>query len=205
MIEEMQKAPAGEDAATLYGRISESADILETDLRRIVQAILNLQRVQSRFGYQTNQLLEAARLNIEAYSNKKESEAKVAQWVAAEKTIADVLAALDQKNPLIVAEKAEQLAYTHQNVLVQARIVTDLRPVFNDDADVVLQALATHQLVIDYWEGPNSRRIEFALDAADVAELGRLCERARKKASCIKHVLKEMPWPTSIHKDTAES
>jgi hypothetical protein len=152
------------------------------DARRVFDVILNLQAVQKRLKLSTAQLLEAVAANFNRHLSGAEKEQALSAWEAARGIIADILNSLGPKNPLLLRAKAEQLAYFKQNILTQARIVTDMRPVFNESGNEILRATITHDLIIDYYSGQNPMRILFALDAADVSELKRLCERAERKA-----------------------
>jgi hypothetical protein len=105
-------------------------------------------------------------------------------------------------HPVAISLKAEKLSYLHETLLQDAEIITDVRPVFNADGTKILEMVATHSLIISaYSPGTGSRRLHFALDAADVLKLRRICDRAIVKADSIKRELGGMPWITRVLND----
>ena len=98
--------------------------------------------------------------------------------------------------------KASDLAYDHANLFQGARIVTDVRPVFNDllgenmgiDGAVVSYTLRLHY---DNREGDHS--VSLALDETDILALKNQCERALEKARFVRDRMnKEAKIPTVI-------
>lgn len=92
---------------------------------------------------------------------------------------------LFQADAVRTVSKATDLAYDHANLFQGVRIVTDIRPVFNDldddrlaiDGAVVSYTLRLH---FDNREGDHS--LSIALDEADILVLQDQCERALRKA-----------------------
>jgi len=66
-------------------------------------------------------------------------------------------------------------------VLTDTRLITDLRPVFNAAGDEIKAIVLTHVLSVSYFDGSQRRRIEFALDVADLGQLRKIAERAYRK------------------------
>jgi len=83
--------------------------------------------------------------------------------------------------------------------------VTDLRPVFNEAGDRIVQSVISHVLSIDYHDGMDHRVIQFSLDAGRLAELKEDCERAIRKAAVLKRDLASAPWPVSVFRDSVEA
>lgn len=110
-------------------------------------------------------------------------------WTSEEKAawegIEPQLRELFQVDAIRTVSKATDLAYDHANLFQGARIVTDIRPVFNDldddrlaiDGAVVSYTL---RLLFDNREGDHS--LSIALDEADILVLKEQCERALRKA-----------------------
>lgn len=110
---------------------------------------------------------------------------------------AELAALFSDKNPLAVFEKAVGLSLEHQNVLEHVRIITDVRPVFDDAGDLILHTLVDHVLMLEYYDGEESKRIHMALYARDIQELKKACERAEKKAERVVGFMKEASLPIS--------
>jgi hypothetical protein len=69
------------------------------------------------------------------------------------------------EHPFAVTRKAERLTRAHENVLFEAKVMTDIRPVFNVAGDKILHTVITHSLLIDYIAGNQFAKIEIGLDA----------------------------------------
>ena len=68
-----------------------------------------------------------------------------------------------------------------------------------------MQSVVSHTLSIDYHDGPDHRVIQFTLDATDIADLKKQCERAQNKSAVVKRDLKCLPWPTSVFREPTDS
>ncbi len=110
--------------------------------------------------------------------------------LAAWESVEPHFAVLFQTRAVRTVSKALDLAYEHANLLQGTRIVTDVRPIFNDvdgehmeiDAAVVAFTL---RLYYDNREGDHS--LSVALDETDVLKLKYQCERAVQEARLTQH------------------
>jgi hypothetical protein len=178
--------------------IAEKTSYSPDDVHRTLRTIWNLRRVADSLQIPPAELPETIIATLEKYAPTRWKHNELEEW---RKTIPEVAAFLEQLNPehpLNIGRKAEQLAYLHQNVLTTTRVVTDVRPVFDVPAQRILEALVLHTLFIEYSDGDQDHRIAFALDADDLAQLRRLCDRAELKAGALKAAMREMKLPTAI-------
>ncbi len=164
------------------------------DAHRLLWTIWNLHSLGNRFRLPTEELLRTTFAVLEG----RVSDPAPAAWEKAKAPIAEFLGQLSDSHPLVVAKKAERLGLDHQNLLSEARFVTDIRPVFDSSGNKILESLVMQTLIVDYSDGHGTRRIEFALDADDVSQLRRLCERAEHKALTLKKDMGCLPWSTEI-------
>jgi len=83
--------------------------------------------------------------------------------------------------------KAMDLSYDYSNLLQNIKILTDIRPVFNDDASVIQGSVVSYTLRI-YFSTLQEKieSLSIALDEKDVKRLLELCNRALKKAQTAK-------------------
>ena len=70
--------------------------------------------------------------------------------------------------------------------------------IFNAAGDKLLETLVGHSLAILYRDGTGTEELHISMDADDLAELRKACERAAKKAVTIRNSLAECPWPTTV-------
>lgn len=86
--------------------------------------------------------------------------------------------------------KIEQLKGDHQAIFYDAKILTDLRPVFDEPKDPPIGAIVTHTLKIICHEAGEHKELYFALDAEDVRTLRKIADRAIDKMGSLQKVLK---------------
>ncbi len=178
--------------------VGEEAGIPAQEAARILATILNLERLKARLRRDSAQFLRTMTASLESQTSEDWKRKNLKAWNEAIGAVTQFLDTLQEDHPLAVTSKAEQLGAQHENVFMHARILTDLRPVFNSAGDRIHETLVIQTLLVDYYDGNEPRRIAFALDARDVAQLRRLCERAEGKASALKAAVGELPWRTVI-------
>ena len=101
-------------------------------------------------------------------------------------TFSEKLARLLSIDTLERSTKVEQLRTDHLSILEDAKIVTDLRPVFDKPGERPVGAIITHTLKIITHESGEHKELYFALDGDDVLMLKRLAERALEKMASLK-------------------
>lgn len=183
------------DAARTVGK---AAGIPPQDAARIFWTIQNLQRLKMRLRQDTGELLRTMTATFESEAPEAWKEENLEGWRKALSAIAEFLDTVQHDHPLAIARKAEQLGTEHQNLFMDARILTDLRPVFSAAGDIIHESLVIQTLLIDYHDGAEPRRVALALDARDIAQLRRLCERAEAKASTLKAAVGPLGWRPAI-------
>lgn len=93
-------------------------------------------------------------------------------------------------NTLAIASKVEQLRLEFHKTFVDARIVTDIRPIFSKPEERPMGAAITHTLKIEYHEEGEHKEFYIALDAEDIQKMKRILQRADSKASSLRSLLK---------------
>ncbi len=174
------------------------------ELRPLLNAILNLYHTQVKLKTDSKSVVEAITQFFEREPISPEGQKALAAWRAGKSNILIAAEMLHADHPLISSFKAFQVAAKRQLDLVEMRIFTEARPVFNEAGDKVIQTVITHTLSLDYHEGENHRLIQFNLDAGDVRELKEICERAERKASIIKHDLLQTGWLTTVFREPTD-
>lgn len=174
----------------LAANISQNFRIERAVGSRIVRALLSLRSMQRSLGVDPNELLTWIGETIERGKNLS--------WLAAWKEAEPLLTMLLQSgHPLAALEKAQRLAYEYQNVVTRMQILTDVRPVFNEDASHIERGIISFVLRIEYHDGAHLHAVDLALDARDVSELKRLCNRAEAKSNTVRNSL-ESSFPIGV-------
>lgn len=100
--------------------------------------------------------------------------------------------ALQLEEPLGITAKAAGVAAGHQRMYAEARILTDIRPVFHSDPDKKpVAAFMYHNLCLSYYEGGDRKNLYIMLDSEDIESLRAAIERASRKESTLSKLLQE--------------
>lgn len=87
----------------------------------------------------------------------------------------------------IVAFKARELQEESERTFCEARVLTDIRPVFGEKIeDIPSGMIVVHTLKLVFHELSGHREIFLALDDADIASLKKTLDRAEEKTRSLK-------------------
>jgi len=124
-------------------------------------------------------------------------------WQKLALQLANILSSISEDHPVMICQKAQSLAYTHENLLLSARLITDFRPVFDEAGTQILETIIIHTLSIQYQSGhQDPSTMDFALDANDVRLLREACERAERKTKA--SILALKPLNPVVYPDEVE-
>jgi hypothetical protein len=92
-----------------------------------------------------------------------------------------------------ITAKASDIMFQHEHVLVgEARILTDIRPIFSSDIEVnPPAAVIIHNLKISYFENEEKKEFFVALDSNDLKMLAKVIDRAISKEKQITSICSE--------------
>ena len=88
-----------------------------------------------------------------------------------------------------LAATAIELTYDYANLVRSARILTDIRPLYDEDANNVEAAVVSHTLRLHFDSSDGTHELSLALDLNDIRDLMSQCERAIKKSEKAKDTL----------------
>jgi len=127
------------------------------------------------------ELLEGLHQSI--VTSQSWSEEDISRW----KKLEPQLLSLFSLRTLEIVVKAMDLAYDYSNLLQTTKILTDIRPVFNEDASAIQGAVISYTLRIYFstLQG-SSESLSLALDEDDIKKLIKNCDRALEKAQTAK-------------------
>jgi hypothetical protein len=92
---------------------------------------------------------------------------------------------------LAVSTKAKLIVTEHQHSFCNARLFTDIRPIFGQDATAQPSgAMLVHTLKLHYHEGTEFKEFFVALDSDDLENLRSILKRASEKAESLKDFIK---------------
>lgn len=97
---------------------------------------------------------------------------------------------------LNVLSKAVRIQREIGPIFYDAKIISDIRPVFGDDlAGGPISAVITHTLKLAYYEGEEQREFLIVLDQQDLMYLNEVIERAQQKEEALDGVLEKLGLP----------
>jgi hypothetical protein len=99
---------------------------------------------------------------------------------------------------LDTASKAVDLAYEYANLFQSARVVTDIRPVFDESASEIAAAVISQTLRLYFSSEEGEHSLSVALDQQDLERLRDSCDRAIKKARTAQKLVGGCEVPASI-------
>ena len=92
--------------------------------------------------------------------------------------------------------KAIVLQRDQDRIYCEARIISDIRPVFGDDVkEKPVAATITHTLNIGYHEGGDHKEFYVVLDEVDLEEMEKVIKRAKVKSETLDEVLSDSGIP----------
>ncbi|MBL4692303.1 MAG: hypothetical protein JKY92_03140 [Magnetovibrio sp.] len=80
---------------------------------------------------------------------------------------------------------------SHENMLTDSSIITDIRPVFNDSRSGILGSIITFTMMLELSSQDSDKRVSIAMDLKDVEELKRSCEMAIEKGKEAQSVMQD--------------
>jgi DNA repair exonuclease SbcCD ATPase subunit len=103
---------------------------------------------------------------------------------------------LEIRGSLEISSKASDLLVEYENIFSNARVVTDIRPIFKPDIEDGLGgALIVHSLRIAYKTTMGTHEFYVALEPDDVEQLLEDLDRALQKQESLKSLLKKVELP----------
>lgn len=178
----LESRPLGASTPRVEGDVARIATLESSDAKALVEFLAGLciQRMRTR-DWAGVELSEFVR-SVSDATVREELEPAVGLLVFGE-LLTRVLNSAFGKSI-----KAVDVLYEQERLLQAARVITDIRPVFEDDPSrPPYAALLIHTLRIEYHDtGANDvRSIEFVMDSEDVRRLARLLDRATAKTKSL--------------------
>jgi hypothetical protein len=160
--------------------------IEETKTKSIVNELFTMDSVRDDLGLPTE---EFAKVVSDAAASGKSDKFPFSENDKA--TLETRLAKIFKlRASLSLTTKALDVLTSHDRVFYSARIITDLRPVFNKSGEVIEAAVIVHNLHIHYGQDDDHRDFYVALDTSDIQSVRDVLDRADKKARSLEELLR---------------
>lgn len=154
------------------------------DVRQIIKMLISLYYLRNE-----RETIDELADNLAKSVNRTEDITKSESW--SQEDFRDrLIKFLNLDGALQIASKADAVLSDHDHTFCNARVITDIRPVFGSDLTASpAAAVVVHMLKIGYHENKEHKEFFVALDTSDVRDLQNILERANTKARSLKTFL----------------
>lgn len=148
----------------------------------LVRLLLSLGSLSRQHELSVTELLAGIRASLEASGW---TDQELARWAEVETTFGSMV---DSPKVLVVS-KATDLTYDYANLLQTAKLITDIRPIFDKGANVIQGSVVSYTLRLHFDNREGNHSLSIALDEEDVLRLKAQCDRALRKAQLARTVM----------------
>lgn len=103
---------------------------------------------------------------------------KIERWTRIRPLLAEMLCV----DSVRITIKAQDVSYEYANLLQSSRIMTDVRPIFNEEGDEIEGAVVSFTLRLNLLNAGQPKSLSIALDGIDLHVLLDQCQKACRKA-----------------------
>jgi hypothetical protein len=183
LYEALRKAPSETpNEKELVAKIPGQVKTIDVeDIKKIVEFLASL------YAYRSRTNVSAERLANDIYDAiQREDNHLVREQDASEfKTRLQKALVLDSLN--LLTAKAKELQTDVERAFCDARILTDLRPIFGSEVDTPKAMVIVHTLKLAYHDAATGKHEELfvAIDSEDIEKLKAILERAERKTKSL--------------------
>jgi hypothetical protein len=126
----------------------------------------------------------------EALKDRQVDSAQLKAWERIKHTFWNLISHRHIKH----AAKAFDLSYDYANIFEDARLITDLRPVFDDEHSALIGGIVRHVIRLSYSSIGELTTLSIVMDRKNIEDLREWCDEALKKeAALISYMLTPNP------------
>lgn len=153
---------------------------LKEDIEDIILTLASMYNARSNFGMSLEDFVEEVVEDAKETIPLGEGET----WDPLKRHLSRLLI---YERSLGVAAKALEVMTGHQNVFIDARLFTDMRPIFlNDPTSGPITSTIVHTLKLEYLNSDSKSSLYIAMDSKDIKQLQRVLDRALQKEQALR-------------------
>ena len=188
LIKELQASRPALYFDVLSSQLSEKVDLSTRDMQRIMHVIGNLYSTYTASGASVEKFIRELQIGLQA-TGVPDLSLSEEQWEEFRAYLSQILMC---ERSVGITSKALRVMTDHSHVFRDARILTDLRPVYRlNPEEPPDAAVIVHTLKIEFMEDGQTRKFFVALDSLDLIRLEALIKRAKLKQKGLKDVFKD--------------
>jgi hypothetical protein len=162
----------------------------------VYRQLLTLYNLRRQRNLETEAMVDAVTSALQQDAGWSDSQ--IDQWSQLQPQLRELLG-LEQ---VLTAAKASDLAYEYAYLFQSVRIVTDIRPVFDQTDSAIRAAVISYVLRLYYDSQDGDHSISVAMDSHDVESLLKSCQRALAKARTAERTMAGAGIPAVIAGET---
>jgi hypothetical protein len=170
------------DVSSLARELAAEVEIVgleETDWERIIRNVLiPLNQVRAEARWEPEQVVSAISESLADQDDESFDGDYRHKWEDLRDRFRELFA---PDTYFSLLSKAIELFVSRPAILLDLKMLTEIRPVYNDDATEKTADILTNTLVLRYQEGGEARTLHVAMDLDDLCALSRELERVRQK------------------------
>lgn len=160
----------------------------------IAPQLLGLYAAKRANRFTPQQIVQNLTKDLSQIEESRWTEQQLRDW----RQLEPLLEELFSVGAVETASKAVDLAYEYANLFHTARVVTDIRPVFDEEANRVTAAVISQTLRLYFSSEDGDHSLSVALDQQDLERLRDSCERAIRKARTAQNLIAACQLPSTI-------
>lgn len=182
----LENIPATLYLKDLIPRIASQVEFSQAELEAVLEVLYSLNSLRLRTEEPLEKFVNDV---IEGLENSDFDDQAIESEVLV--SFATRLKMLFSIEPFCLFSKALSVLYEQQNSFTEARIITDLRPIFGEVIDQGPRgALILHSLHISYFSDGEQNDFYVSLDDNDIQKLITALARAKSKANSLRTLIK---------------
>lgn len=190
LVKALQSSPPALYFNVLSSQLSGKVDLRAQDMRRIMNVIGNLFSAYKATGLSIERFIKEFQIGLKETGEPSLSLSE-AEWKEFREYLSEILLC---ERSVGITSRALEVMTDHSHVFRDARIFTDLRPVYRSNPEEVPDAaVIVHTLKIKFTEARQGRAFYVALDSLDLKRLEDLIKRAKLKEKSLRQLFKDNP------------
>lgn len=146
-------------------------------ITRVIRQLLSLNGLLRQRDLEVDEVVASVLLSV-LDCGRQWSEEEIDGWNSFKSCLVELL----QLKCFRVLEKTLNLSYEYANLLQSTRVITDIRPIFNEEKTEIDGAVISFTLRIQYDSADSDHGLSLTIDEGDIDHLIKQCEEAKKKA-----------------------
>lgn len=146
----------------------------------LVRQLLSLNGLTRRFTVQVEEIVEGLKSPLS--EAMPDAVAFKNAWGSVEKVLIQLL----KSKSVRLAATVIELSYDYANLVRNVRILTDIRPLYDEAAEKIEGAVISHTMRLHYDSAGGEHDLSLAMDEKDILNLMEQCKRAMKKSQTAK-------------------